>query len=241
MQRYRFILLISIVLVLTASALFSVVPPLELGKWWKDSSIAGQLHLTESQVGQIEQCFLDHRIELATLISELKRHEADLGKLMRTEPIDEFAVRVQSDNVAAARMALEKENNSMMLAMRRVLTSEQWEQLEKARTSTAFLPGKDLTNPKPISMPKPEYTDEARKARIEGTVVLQAVVRKNGTVDTFRILQGLGHGLDESAIQTVSQQWRFMPGMKDGQPVDVMISIEVSFSLFKKGPGAVQH
>jgi TonB family protein len=226
---------------LTTSALFSTAPLPELGKWWKDSSIAGQLHLTESQVGQIEQCFLDHRMELANLNSELKRHEADLRKLMQTDPIDEFAVRVQSENVAAARMALEKENNAMMLAMRRVLTGEQWAQLEKTRTSPVFMPGKDLTNPKPISMPKPEYTDEARKAMIEGAVVLQAVVRKDGTVDTFRILQGLGHGLDESAIQTVAQQWRFMPGMKDGQPVDVMVTIEVSFRLFKKGPGAVPH
>ena len=78
MHRYRLMLVISMGVILTTSAFLPAAPPPELGKWWKDSSIAGQLHLTESQVGQIEQCFLDHRMELATLNSELKRHEADL-------------------------------------------------------------------------------------------------------------------------------------------------------------------
>jgi TonB family protein len=230
MQRYRFILLISVGLVLATSALFSAAPLPELGKWWKDSSVAGQLHLTESQVGQIEQCFLDHRVELGTLNSELKRHEADLRKLMQTDPIDEFAVRVQSDNVAAARMALEKENSAMMLAMRRVLTSEQWDKLENKRIYTVSS-GNGVSAPRLISMVKPRYTEEAKQARIEGIVVLKAIVRNDGTVDSFRVIQGLGYGLDESAIQTVAQQWKFMPGMKDGQPVDVQATIEVSFRL----------
>ena len=62
MQRHRLVLFISVGLILMASALLPAAPTPELGKWWKDSSIAGQLHLTESQVGQIEQCFLDHRV-----------------------------------------------------------------------------------------------------------------------------------------------------------------------------------
>lgn len=241
MQRYRLILLMSIGLILTSSALLSAAPLPESGKWWKDSSIAGQLHLSESQVSQIEQCFLDHRTELANLNSELKRHEADLRKQMQTDPIDEFAVRVQSENVASARMALEKENNAMSLAMRRVLTGEQWAQLEKIRTSTVFSPGKGLTNPKPISMPKPKYTEEAKQARIEGTVVLEAIVRKDGTVDSFRIIRGLGYGLDDSAMSTIEQQWRFMPGTIDGQPVDVRIFFDISFRLDIKGNRPVQR
>jgi TonB family protein len=65
------------------------------------------------------------------------------------------------------------------------------------------------------------YTEEARKARIEGIVALQAVIRKNGTVNSFRIIKGLGYGLDESAINTIAAKRRFEPATLKGAPVDV--------------------
>jgi TonB family protein len=83
-----------------------------------------------------------------------------------------------------------------------------------------------------LAQPLPQYTEQARKARVEGIVVLQAVVRKDGTVDSFRVLRGLGYGLDESAINTIATKWRFRPGTLNGQPVDVQANIEVSFKLY---------
>jgi TonB family protein len=89
-----------------------------------------------------------------------------------------------------------------------------------------------LTNPEILFDPKPEYTESARKSRIEGTVMLQVIIRKDGSVDGIRILRGLGYGLDDSAIRTISAKWRFSPGRLNGCPVDVPIKIEVSFHLF---------
>jgi TonB family protein len=89
-----------------------------------------------------------------------------------------------------------------------------------------------LIYPEILFDPKPAYTEEARKARVEGIVLIQAIVRKDGTVDGFKIVRGLGHGLDESAIQTIASKWRFKPGKYKGAPVDVQANIEVSFRLY---------
>jgi TonB family protein len=88
-----------------------------------------------------------------------------------------------------------------------------------------------LKEPEMVSTPRPPYTDEAKTAKIEGIVLLQAVVRADGTVDSFKLIRGLGHGLDESAIRTISKQWRFRPGILNGLPVDVRVQIEISFRL----------
>ena len=74
--------------------------------------------------------------------------------------------------------------------------------------------------------------EEARKARVEGIVLIQAVIRKDGSVDSFRVLRGLGYGLDESAINTIATKWRFRPGAMHGVPVDVQANIEVTFRLY---------
>ena len=89
-----------------------------------------------------------------------------------------------------------------------------------------------LKHPEVLFDPRPEYTEEARKSRVEGVVQIQAVIRKNGTVDSFRILRGLGYGLDESAIRTIGAKWRFRPGQLNGVPVDVLANIEISFRLY---------
>ena len=94
------------------------------------------------------------------------------------------------------------------------------------------LEGRDLKLPEAISQPRPNYTEEARKARAEGMVVLQVMIRKNGTVDGIRVLRGLAYGLDESAIHTVASKWRFRPATYRGIPVDFQAVIEVTFRLF---------
>src|SRR5688572_17209095 len=69
---------------------------------------------------------------------------------------------------------------------------------------------------------EPQYTDQARQARLQGAVRLQAIVRSNGTVDSVQVLQGLGMGLDEAAVAAV-RQWRFRPATRNGVPVDTTI------------------
>ncbi len=91
--------------------------------------------------------------------------------------------------------------------------------------------GSGVTNPELLVQTLPSYTDEAIKAKVQGTVLLQVVVRKNGSVDSFRILRSLGYGLDEKAIEEIANNWVFRPGTLNGEPVDVLAMIEVSFTL----------
>ena len=95
-----------------------------------------------------------------------------------------------------------------------------------------YVVGGGVKAPSVLFEAKPNYTEEARKARIEGIVLLQLVVRKDGSTDSFKVVRGLGYGLDESAISTIANKWRFKPGTKSGVPVDVQILIEVSFRLY---------
>jgi len=93
-----------------------------------------------------------------------------------------------------------------------------------------FRVGGGVNPPSVLSRVEPQYSEEARKARYQGTVVLEAIVRRDGTVDIQRVVRSLGFGLDENAIQAL-KQWRFRPGTRNGVPVDVSLNIEVNFNL----------
>ena len=77
---------------------------------------------------------------------------------------------------------------------------------------------------------EPEYSEEARKAKWQGTVVLTVIVDEAGRPSHVSVLRSLGLGLDQKAIDAVSQ-WRFKPGLKDGKAVPVIATIEVNFRL----------
>jgi TonB family protein len=93
-----------------------------------------------------------------------------------------------------------------------------------------FRVGGGVTPPTIVSRVEPQYSEDARKARYQGTVVLEAIVRKDGTCDIIRVVRSLGFGLDENAMQAL-RQWRFRPGLRNGVPVDVSLNIEVNFNL----------
>jgi TonB family protein len=76
----------------------------------------------------------------------------------------------------------------------------------------------------------PGYSEEARKAHLWGTVVLQIIVGSDGMPHNIKVIRPLGMGLDEIAVETVSE-WRFRPGVKDGKSVNVLATIEVNFRL----------
>jgi TonB family protein len=81
-----------------------------------------------------------------------------------------------------------------------------------------------------IFQPKPVYSDEGRAKKIEGEVLLQVVFAGSGDVKVLRVVQGLGHGLDESA-ENAARQIRFKPAQQDGQPVDTTATIHIVFAL----------
>lgn len=87
-----------------------------------------------------------------------------------------------------------------------------------------------VTQPQILKKVEPEYTTAARRARYETTVILEAIIRKNGSVEIGRVIQGAEHGLEENAIRAL-RQWTFKPAMKNGMPVDVRLTINVDFHL----------
>ena len=91
--------------------------------------------------------------------------------------------------------------------------------------------GGGVTMPQILQQTTPTYTDDAIKAKVQGVVILQFVVRRNGRVDSFKVLRALGYGLEEKAIQEIASHWRFRPGTLQGRPVDVLATIEVQFNL----------
>jgi periplasmic protein TonB len=94
-----------------------------------------------------------------------------------------------------------------------------------------FKVGGGISAPQPVSTPDPEYTEQAREAKTQGTCVLWLIVDDQGRPRDIKIVRGLGMGLDAKAIEAV-KQWTFQPAMKDGHPVNVQISVEVGFKLY---------
>ncbi|MGE5648250.1 MAG: energy transducer TonB [Acidobacteriota bacterium] len=90
--------------------------------------------------------------------------------------------------------------------------------------------GGGVSSPVPVYKVEPEYSEEARKAKFQGTVVLSIIIDERGTPTNFKVVRPLGLGLDEKAIEAV-QKWRFRPGMKEGKPVAVLATVEVNFRL----------
>lgn len=95
----------------------------------------------------------------------------------------------------------------------------------------AFRVGGGVSAPKAIYSPDPEYSEEARKVKHQGVVVLWLIVGSDGRARDIRVARTLGLGLDEKAMEAV-KNWRFEPALKDGKPVAVQINVEVTFRLY---------
>jgi TonB family protein len=244
-----------ILLIILSGAANAFTQP-ELGKWWKNSEIVNKLQLSESQVGKIERSFLDHQQKLAKANTQLKRQEEELKTLMQSDRVDDGKVQAQIERVAASRAALERTNALMMLSIRKALSKKQWIELEEIQTvplsaassgvmrgtgdeskaiqieKGVYKAGGPVTAPQILYQRLPLYTQAARDAKAEGTVLIEAIVRKDGSIDSAVVKKALGYGLDQSAIRTIMKDWKFKPGTLNGQPVDVQILIETSFRLY---------
>ncbi|HVS04079.1 MAG TPA: TonB family protein [Thermoanaerobaculia bacterium] len=90
--------------------------------------------------------------------------------------------------------------------------------------------GGDVKAPVKVHAPNPPYPEAARKARVQGVVVVEAVIDKQGRVKSVKVVKGLPMGLDKMAADTV-KTWRFKPGTRQGQPVEVLYNLTVNFTI----------
>ena len=101
---------------------------------------------------------------------------------------------------------------------------------EAAAGGGPYRPGSGVEPPRLLREVKAQYTEDARTRGITGDVVLEIVIRSDGTVGDVKILRGLGFGLDERAVTAV-RNWKFSPARRLGTAVDVIVEVEVEFSL----------
>jgi protein TonB len=90
--------------------------------------------------------------------------------------------------------------------------------------------GGAVSRPEIITQIKPVYTELARRARVTGTVIVEAIIDTSGNVTNVRVLKGLPMGLDKAAVDAV-QRWRFKPAMLEGRPVRVYYVLTVNFQV----------
>jgi protein CpxP len=146
-----------------------VTAPPELGAWWKNSEVVAQLQLSDAQIKQIEETFLEHRLRLIDLHADVERQEAKLQPLVEADQPDEAKVGAQVELLVAARGKLEKANIMMMLAIRKQLTVEQWKKLQtlqqqrmrtpRGRGPDGPPPPEGARSPRPPEAPTPEPSE----------------------------------------------------------------------------------
>lgn len=95
-----------------------------------------------------------------------------------------------------------------------------------------FAPGNGVSAPTAVTQVKPDYTDAAKEARIQGEVLLETVVLADGRVGDVTVTKSLDtvYGLDQQAIDAM-KQWTFKPGTREGKPVAVRVQVEMTFAL----------
>jgi len=110
------------------------------------------------------------------------------------------------------------------------LRNSQMETDDSADIGTIYSVGQGVSAPDILYSRDPEYTDQARRARLQGSVLLSIVVDTHGIPQNVKVVRPLGMGLDLKAIDAV-MKFRFKPAMKDNTPVPVNINVEISFRL----------
>jgi len=102
---------------------------------------------------------------------------------------------------------------------------------DQGAADCATQPERNVTPPHVTFMPDPEYSDLARKKKIQGVILLSLTVGTDGTTHDITVEKGIGYGLDEKAVEAV-RRWKFTPALKDGQPIERQIKAEVNFRLY---------
>jgi len=124
------------------------------GAWWKNPEVVQKINLTDDQAQKIDKVFQDARLQLIDLHANLEKQETMLRPLVDADQPDEGKVMAQVDRVAQARVALERANAQMMLAIRRVLSADQWKKLQERS------PGRRHFGERPDGPPQPRPNGE---------------------------------------------------------------------------------
>jgi TonB family protein len=217
---------------ISGSALAKAPVPIPLGPVESSiQNIAGSFNITDSVVGKI--AVSANNSDIAAKLVGLYRRIAAWGQLSENP---DAGVTVLSGGLTV-------DQNESQVKMSLNFTAESlskvwnWSNMRidaaKYRNKTSVpTPPLNISPPINVFKPLPSYTEEARKARVEGMVVISLIVRMDGTLDSFKIIKGLGYGLDESAVNTIATKWRFIPGARDDMPVNVVANVEVSFRIY---------
>jgi len=112
----------------------------------------------------------------------------------------------------------------------RLALGQQAVTVNRASGISAVRMGPGMSAPMLIHKVEPQYTEEARLAKYQGTVVVSTVIGTDGAAQSMRVIRGLGLGLDEQALKAIAQ-WKFKPAAKEGEPIPVQATIEVNFRL----------
>jgi Spy/CpxP family protein refolding chaperone len=105
----------------------------ELGAWWKNSQIADKLQLSDQQIKQLEDVFYQHRLKLIDFGAEMEKADMKLQQMLNADTVDESQVNSQVDQVLAARGKMEREFTMLTLNFRKILSPDQWKQLQAIR------------------------------------------------------------------------------------------------------------
>lgn len=101
---------------------------------------------------------------------------------------------------------------------------------DKPVSGPIYKAGGDVTTPKAIRAPDPEYSELARQNKISGTITLSVVADVDGCAKNIEVVKKLGYGLDQQAVEAL-RTWQFKPGMKNGEPVPVRVHVDVDFQM----------
>jgi len=209
------------------------------GAWWTNTALVARLGLTDDQKAKIERAFENRRQQIMSSTELLEKEEAQLARLLEGDPIDRNAVLTQIDRVIQARGEMERANSAMTLEMREYLTRAQWMQLQSPLQLQSLAQrarvGGNVIAANLISQVEPVYPELARQARIQGVVVLEAEISREGTVENLKVVTG--HPLLTQAAIDAVKQWRYKPIMLNGQPVPVVTTITVNFAFSAGGLG----
>jgi len=215
----------------------------ELGYWLLENDSAGSANLEDAQVSFQEALTLsggqanNSRLNLAEVLVRQGLDEAS------RQLVDSLVSESQAKSWRGLRLTdlnevVSTHADQVERELRRVSQPTQTHSaqgVEPAGSPPGGLPGPvhvggEVRKPEKISAPQPQYTEEARKAKIQGVVIAQAIIDIEGRVGSVRILKGLPHGLSESAIETL-KTWRFRPATLEGEPVAVYYNLTMNFRL----------
>lgn len=177
--------------------------------------------------------------QLKTIDNYLGKDRHELEKALQEREV-EIEIELPSDNldqkvISSAIHAVFLAEGESMMDLVPAFWHKYFADLEgkvssKPADVSYYIPGSGMSWPHATFSPDPEYPEEARRVKYQGTTVVSLVADASGTTRDLQITKPLGLGLDENAVATVST-WKFEPAQKDGKPISVILNVEVTFRL----------